>query len=51
MVTKLVPERQAKVKPLLILSLIDFEAEMYVCKRTIRVCVECDMEVHEFVTM
>ena len=51
MVTKLVPERQAKVKPLMILSLIDFETEMYVFKRTIRVFVECDMEVHECVTI
>ena len=50
MVTKLVPERQAKVKPLMIMSLIDFETEMYVFKRTIRVFVECDMEVHECVT-
>ena len=47
----MVPERQAKVKPLMILSLIDFETEMYVFKRTIRVFVECDMEVHECVTI
>ena len=48
MVAKVVPERHAKVKPFMtsifIYFLADFETEMHVFKRTIRVFIECDMK-------
>ena len=42
--TKLVPEKQAKVKPFLTLILVDFETEMHVFKGKNRAFVECDMK-------